>query len=77
MRVMQSKFKKGNPKIHSGSGVSGGAELGVGTWCTGHGSVLFNDWITFLSSRNITQPFNIQDTGINSLKPENFFLLKE
>ena len=79
MRGLKSKFKKSNPKIHSRVGEGGGAEVGVGTWCTGPGSVLFNDWITSLSSRNITKSFNIQDTVLNSLKPEKkvFFLLKE
>ena len=74
---MQSKFNKSNPKIHSRAG--GGAEVGVGTWCIGPGCVLFNDWITSLSSRNITKSFNIQDTVLNSLKPKKkvFFLLKE
>ena len=69
---MQSKFNKSNPKIHSRAG--GGAEVGVGTWCTAPGSALFNGW-----SRNITQSFNIQDTVLNSLKPKKkvFFLLKE
>ena len=41
------------------------------SWGWGPGSLLFNDWITSLSSRNTTQSFNIQDTVLNSLKPEN------
>ena len=39
MRVMQSKLKKSDPKIHSREGEGGGAEVGVGTWFTGPGSV--------------------------------------
>ena len=70
---------KSNPKIHSRAGECGDSEVGVGTWCTGPGSVLFNDWITSLSSRFITQSYNIKETGVNSLKPNKkvFFLLKE
>ena len=61
---MQSTFKKSNPKIHSWAGKGGGAEVEVGTWFTGRGSILVNDFITSLQA-DIS--FNIQDTVLNSL----------